>query len=191
MHLPKIVAALALGFVPFAVAHASPINPISGQFSITGSSISDNGTSLTFTPSTIVVGASNTISGSFLSLLTAGESGTITSPINYMNYSSQSPAQVVFGNGAVDFTITNLTEVTSASNTPNFAIFTGTGMVTSNVAGFASAPASLTFSTQGAGDTTFSATVDTISAVPEPSTLAMLGTGLIGIAGIAKRRFLA
>ncbi len=190
MYLPKLVAILALGFAPFA-AQASTISPISGQFSITGSSISDNGTSLTFTPSTIVVGAANTISGSFFSLLTAGESGSITSPINYMNYSAQTPAQIVFGNGAVDFTISSLTEVTSASNLSNFAIFTGTGMVTSNVAGFSSAPASLTFSTQGSGDTTFSATVDTISAVPEPSTLAMLGTGLIGIAGIAKRRFLA
>ncbi len=190
MYLPKFVAVLALGFVPFA-AHASTISPFSGQFSITGSSIADNGSSLTFTPSTIVVGAANTISGSFLNLLTAGESGTITSPINYMTYNTMNPAQIVFGNGAVDFTIASLTEVTSANNMPNFAIFTGTGLLTSTTAGYAATPATLTFSTQGNGDTTFSATVDTISAVPEPSTLAMLGTGLVGIAGIAKRRFLA
>jgi len=41
------------------------------------------------------------------------------------------------------------------------------------------------------GDSTFTATVGKASVTPEPSGLVLLGTGLIGMAGFARRRLLA
>ncbi|MBS1822371.1 MAG: PEP-CTERM sorting domain-containing protein [Acidobacteria bacterium] len=168
------------------VAPALHATPITGQFSVTGASVQDTGTQLIFVPNSINVGAAGTITGSFTSLLTAGEAGTITSPINYAAYTPGS-ASLVFGSGStlLTFTLNSITEVTSGA----FGNFTGTGLITSAVAGFDPTAATLLFSTQANGDVTFSATaVATPSAVPEPSTLLLLSTGLIGAAGVLKRR---
>jgi hypothetical protein len=168
------------------VAPALHATPITGQFSVTGSSVQDNGTQLIFVPNSINVGSAGTITGSFTSLLTAGETGTITSPINYAAYVPGSAA-LVFGSGStlLTFTLNSITEVTAGS----FGNFTGSGVITTAVAGFDATPANLLFSTQANGDVTFSATaIATPSAVPEPSTLLLLSTGLIGAAGVLKRR---
>ncbi len=185
MNFKNLAATLILGITSAVAAHATPIT---GQFSITGSSVSDTGSMLIFQPNTINVGASNTLYGSFTTLLTAGENGTITSPINYASFVPGS-SSLMFANSAssVTFTLSTISEVTNGI----FGNFTGTGIISTNVAGFDPTMANLYFTTQGNGVTTFSATAITPSAVPEPSTLALMGTGILGLAGALKRRFVA
>ena len=171
----------ALAAVP-SVLHATPIT---GQFSITGASVTDNGSSLTFIPDSIAVGAANTITGSFGTLLSANEAGSITQTINYSPYTA--------GSGVITLTNMDGTIVTYTLDTltakvdGNFSLFTGTGILSTSAAGYDNTDGTLYFSTQGNGTVTFSATTSA-SPVPEPSTLALLGTGLVGIAGVVKRR---
>lgn len=183
----KFFASLAVMAALVAVPAALHATPITGQFSITGASVTDDGSSLTFIPDAIAVGAANTLSGDFTTLLSAYEPGTITSNFSYDPY--------VAGSGVITLTNTDGTIVTYTLNTlseqsiGSYTLFTGAGVLSTNAAGFDNTDGTLLFSTQGNGTVTFSATTSASpSAVPEPSTLAMLGTGLIGLAGVIKGR---
>lgn len=184
--MKKLMSSLVV-LSALAIAPALHATPISGQFSVTGASVQDTGTELIFNPNTINVGGAGTILGDFTTLLTPGELGTITSPINYASYVAGS-SSLIFGSGSTLLTLT--LDTIACDHTGSFGNCTGTGIITSAVAGYDPTDVTLLFSTQASGAVTFSATATT-PAVPEPSTLMLLGTGLVGVAGALKRRLAA
>lgn len=171
-----LVAVLVLA--PIAL-HADTL--MTGQFVITGT-VQNVGTTLTFDPVTLRTGI-GTQTGTFATLLNDNEGfsgGTQT-----INYNPYTPDSAFFFIGPLTITLDTLNETTIGS-TLDFS-----GVATLAASGFTNTLANYSFTTLASGPSTFTATaiVPTAPSVPEPSSLALFGTGAFGLAAFAARKF--
>ncbi|WP_213805611.1 PEP-CTERM sorting domain-containing protein [Granulicella sp. dw_53] len=180
-----IFTALVIGTATFAKADKISISG-SDTYTTTGSPTSSF--TINFDPLANVGGTSTGIFSGFLGCF---QCVTMAPTLSYTQGDAFSPLQLYSiadnGNNA-SLTLTSINTISDDPNVANDLGFNGNATLVVNGVTYYG---TLDLTTQGGGDgsdVTFSATT-TASPVPEPASLAMFGTGLLGIVGAMRRKF--